>query len=142
MTNDEIINKLNQSRPAFLDQFDCDIIAVDPDKGICEMIFKVSEDYCHSGNVIQGGFVTAMLDAVSSHAVFVTSPDIVNVSTMELKVSFYAPSLAGNYKAIGKIEKKGYKTGFLSAELINDNGITTAALSSTSKIIRDPSGKY
>ncbi len=137
MNNDDIIKRLEQNRPQFLDRFDCKILNVDP-KGSCQMEFKISEDYCHSGNVIQGGFVTAMLDAVSSHAIFVTSPDIVNVSTMELKVSFYVPSLAGRYKAIGRIEKAGYKTAFLSADLINEDGVTTAALSSTAKIIRRP----
>jgi len=113
-----------------LDRFDCEIVEVDPQKGVCVMEFQVSEDFCHSGNVIQGGFITAMLDSVSSHAV------------MELKVSFYAPSLAGKYKAIGKIEKQGYKTAFLSAELIDDQDVTTAALSSTAKIVRGPSAKY
>jgi len=142
MTNEEIINKLNQNRPAFLDRFDCEIVEVDPQKGVCVMEFQVSEDFCHSGNVIQGGFITAMLDSVSSHAVFVTTPNIANLSTMELKVSFYAPSLAGKYKAIGKIEKQGYKTAFLSAELIDDQDVTTAALSSTAKIVRGPSAKY
>lgn len=142
MTNDDIIKRLNQNKPEFLNRFNCEILSVDPIKGTCHMEFNVSEQYCHSGNIIQGGFVTAMLDAVSSHAIFVTSADITNVSTMELKVSFYAPSLAGRYTAIGRIEKAGYKTAFLSAELINDEGTPTAALSATSKIIRRPDATY
>jgi len=138
MTPEDIITKLESEKPAFLDLFQCKITKVDRSQGICEMDFEVTEDYCHSVNVIQGGFITAMLDSVSSHAVFVTSPDIANVSTMELKVSFYAPSLAGRYRAIGKVEKQGYKTAFVSGELINADGVTTAVLSATAKIIRQP----
>ncbi|GIR69646.1 MAG: hypothetical protein CM15mP74_08970 [Halieaceae bacterium] len=39
--------------------------------------FTVPLEYCHSGDVVQGGFVTAMLDAAMSHALLVplrTSP--------------------------------------------------------------------
>lgn len=136
MTKEEVLQALERNRPAFLEKFNCSISDVDIKKGICTMNFEISTEYCHSIDIIQGGFVTSMLDAVSTHALFCTDPSIINVSTIELKVSFYAPSRAGKYKAIGRVEKQGYKTAFLSADLIDATGEKTAVLSATAKIVR------
>jgi len=121
-------------RPPFLDLFECVITDVDAEKGICEMDFNVSKQYCHSGNIIQGGFITTMLDAVSSHAAFATNDSIIGVSTLELKVSYFAPSFNGKYHAIGKVEKLTRNFAFLSGALFNDEGERTAHLSATAKV--------
>ena len=71
----------------------------------------------NSGNIIQGGFITAMLDSVSSHAAFGMNGNIIAVSTLELKVSYLAPSFNGKYHAVGKVEKLTRNFAFLSAEL-------------------------
>ena len=134
MTKENIIERMNKFRPPFLDLFECKIIDVNPIKGICKMEFNISKQYCHSENIIQGGFVTAMLDAVSSHAIFVMNESIVAVSTLELKVNYLAPSFNGKYIATGKVEKLTRNFAFLSAELFNDAGERTATLSATAKI--------
>lgn len=134
MTKEDIIKQMDAFRPPFLDLFECVITDVDAEKGICEMDFNISKQYCHSGNIIQGGFVTTMLDAVSSHAAFATNGDIIGVSTLELKVTYLAPSFNGKYHAIGKVEKLTRNFGFLSAALFNDKGERTAYLSATAKI--------
>jgi len=134
MTKETIIERMNKFRPPFLDLFECKITDVNPMEGICKMEYNISKQYCHSGNIIQGGFVTAMLDAVSSHAAFVTNENIVAVSTLELKVSYLAPSFSGKYLAIGKVEKLTRNFAFLSAELFNDTGDRTATLTATAKV--------
>lgn len=134
MNNEEVIKQMNSYRPAFLDLFGCNITEIDIERGICKMDFTVSKDYCHSENIIQGGFITTMLDAVSSHAVFALQKNVTSVSTLELKVSYYAPSHNGEYKAIGKVEKLTRNFAFLSADLYNSDGERTASLTSTSKV--------
>ncbi len=134
MTKTAIIERMKNFRPPFLDLFECTITDVDPKKGICEMDFMVNKTYCHSGNIIQGGFITMMLDAVSSHAAFVLNENLTVVSTLELKVSYFAPSFNGAYHAIGKVEKLTRNFAFLSAELFNKDGIRTASLTATAKI--------
>ncbi len=133
--NKEIINNLNKNRPQFLNDLGCTILDVDREKGICEMEFNIGKQYCHSIDVIQGGFVTAMLDAVSSHAAFVTTPLAVGVSTLELKVTFYEASRAGRLKAIGKVDKMGRNIAFLSGDLFNEEGLRTASITSTAKML-------
>jgi len=134
MTKEDIIKQMSTFRPLFLDLFECVITDVDSEKGICEMDFNISKQYCHSGNIIQGGFITTMLDAVSSHAAFAINGSIIGVSTLELKVTYIAPSLNGKYHAIGKVEKLTHNFAFLSAELFNEAGERTAYLSATAKV--------
>lgn len=136
MSKESIIQSLNTFRPPFLDVFQCVITDVDPVKGICRMDFFISKTYCHSGNIVQGGFVTAMLDAVSSHAAFVMDKEIVALSTLELKVSYFAASKSGNFKAHGRVEKLTRNFVFLSADLFDESGERTASLTATAKLSR------
>ena len=134
MNKEAIIQRMNSFRPPFLDLFECVIADVNPGEGTCVMNFNISRQYCHSGNIIQGGFITAMLDSVSSHAAFGLNANVVKLSTLELKVSYFAPSLSGKYKAVGKIEKLTRNFAFLSADLFNEKGERTASLTSTAKL--------
>ncbi len=96
-----------------------------------ELDFDVDESCCHSGNIVQGGFVTAMLDASMAHAVIMRADELVPVPTLDLHVSFFAPSLAGRFTAIGKIIRMGSSVGFLEASLKNEAGEITAQATST-----------
>src|SRR6056297_2289070 len=96
-----VIERMNAMRPVFLDLLSGHVAAVDRAAASCTMHFEISRDYCHSVDIIQGGFVTAMLDAAMSHAAFALVPGITNVATLEIKVSFLEPSRAGRYHALG-----------------------------------------
>ena len=52
------------------------IVELDMARQKAVFTFTVPLEYCHSGDVVQGGFVTAMLDAAMSHALFGTSEDV------------------------------------------------------------------
>lgn len=130
---EEMIKQLNDFRPQFLMDMGCEITNVDPEKGICEMDFTISKRYCHSGDIIQGGFVTAMLDAVTTFATFGTNK-IKLLASLEVKVSFYETSRAGKFHAIGRIDRMGKSTAFLSGDLFNEAGQRTASITTTAKI--------
>ena len=127
---------LNQVKPAFMQLLGGEVVGLDSDAGTCTFEFNIGTDLCHSVNVIQGGFVTAMLDASMAHAGFGLIEGVQNIATLEIKVSFYEASLAGQYKAIGKLDRIGGSVGFMSAELYNDAGTLTATATSTAKLIR------
>jgi len=135
MDKKEIIAALDKFRPPFLDLMKGQVVDVDIESGTCTMTFDISKQLCHSVDIIQGGFVTAMLDTVSSHAVFACHLSAQSLASLELKVSFLAASRAGKFTAIGKIEKMTKNFAFLSAELINEDGVRTAILSSTAKVV-------
>jgi len=129
-----IINQLNARKPKYLEDFGCVITNIDTEKGICEMSFDVPKHFCHSGDIIQGGFVTTMLDSVITFAVFGSNPNVVKLATLELKVTYLKASRAGKFKAIGCIESMGRSIAFLTGELLDDKGQKTAKISATAKI--------
>lgn len=131
---EQIIASLNSRRPQFLKDLGGTVIDVDPGEGICKMEFNVGKQYCHSVDVVQGGFVSAMLDAVTSHAVFASHPGLQAFSSLELKVQFYKASRAGKLLAVGRIDKMGRSIAFLSGDLFNEAGLRTASITTTAKI--------
>lgn len=136
--NDEtsLIPALNARRPAFLDKLGGQVVALDRAAGTCTLSFDISTDYCHSVDIIQGGFVTAMLDAAASHAAFALVDGVTALATLEIKVSFLEPSRAGVYRAVGIINRVGQSTAFMSGELYTGDGRLTAMATTTARLIR------
>lgn len=138
MTDQETLDALNAHQPGFIRMLGGRTVDMDPEAQSITFEFDVSTDFCHSVNIVQGGFTTAMLDAAMSHAVFAMlgRENIVNVSSLEIKTSFVAPTLAGKQTAVGRIVKSTYKTAFLEAQLFNPEGELTATASSVAKLVR------
>ena len=76
------IEQLNAMAPHFIRLLGGTIVELDMARQKAVFIFTVPLQYCHSGDVVQGGFVTAMLDAAMSHALFGTSEDVLYGSLM------------------------------------------------------------
>jgi uncharacterized protein (TIGR00369 family) len=130
------IEQLNAFAPGFLTMLGGKVVAIDTEVPSCTFEFDVSTDFCHSVDVVQGGFVTAMLDAAMSHAVFATLDNIANVSSLEIKTSYLEPSRAGYQRVVGKVVKSSYKTAFLEGHCYNSDGLLTATASSVAKLVR------
>jgi uncharacterized protein (TIGR00369 family) len=137
MNKQEVIDGLNGRNPKFIKMLGGSITDIDRQSRTCTYEFNISTDFCHSTNIVQGGFITSMLDAAMSHAVFAeTEGKLKNVSSLEIKTSFLEPTHAGRLTAVGKVMKSSYKTAFLEAQLFNELGVLTATASSVAKLIR------
>ncbi|GAB5450986.1 MAG: PaaI family thioesterase [Halioglobus sp.] len=137
MTDQEIIKTLNSNAPAFIGMLGGNIITIDRKARTCTFEFNVGTDFCHSVDVVQGGFVTAMLDAAMSHAIFAESgQNLLSVSSLEIKTSFLEATRAGRLRVIGKVMKATYKTAFLESQMFNADGVLTATGSSVAKLVR------
>lgn len=136
MTKQERLVAANEHLPPCLQILKARLLDFDSEAGTADLQFDVSEQFCHSVNVVQGGNVTAMLDAAMSHAVFMQETDIVALPTLELKVSFLEPTLAGRVTAHGKVIKSGRSIAFLEGTLVNAEGLVAATASSTAKMVR------
>ncbi len=131
-----LIDTLNEHAPAIIRSLNGKIIDVDTEAGLCIMEWEIGENLCHSGNVVQGGIITAMLDATMSHAVFSQQRDVTGLASLEIKVSFLEPCLAGRFICHGRIRRAGYKILFLEGDLYNSEGSLAATSSHTAKISR------
>ena len=122
--------------PGFLSMLGGEPVEFESDPARMTMMFDVSKDFCHSVDVIQGGFVTAMLDATMAHAVFGSETDVSRFSSLEIKVVFMAPARAGKLRCVGRVDRMGRSIAFLSGELYSEAGELLCTATSTGKISR------
>lgn len=138
MTHEEIVHRLNQNRPACVDTLAGCVIGFDSEKNTVTMAFEPGLNLCHTVDVVQGGYVTAMLDAAMAHVVFAVEKFKVIPSSIDINVSFLRPSRAGKFTAVGSIVKLGRNVGYLKAELFNAAGELTATATSSAYLTRRP----
>jgi uncharacterized protein (TIGR00369 family) len=106
------------------------IVSLDP-AGRAVIEYNAGMHLCHSGGVVQGGFVTGWIDAAMAHAaIALNGPDVTPMS-LELKVSFFAPTRPGIVIAEGWVVRHGRRTGFYEGELRDSAGTVLAKASST-----------
>jgi len=105
----------------------------DPFKVVME--FDAEMNFCHSGGIVQGGFVTAWLDSAMSHAVILATGRTRVPSSLEIKVSFVKAANPGKVRAVGWVKHLGGKIAFLEGELFNVSGELLATSSSTAKLV-------
>ncbi|MDP3868774.1 PaaI family thioesterase [Phenylobacterium sp.] len=89
---------------------------------------------CHSGGVVQGGFVSGWIDAAMAHAAMSAGGDVTPMS-LELKVSFFAPARPGLVIAEGWVERQGRSVCFLEGRLTDGAGAVLAKASSTARLM-------
>lgn len=90
---------------------------------------------CHSGGVVQGGFVTGWIDAAMAHAVMSMHASAFAPMSLEVKVSFFAPVRPGVVIAEAWIERAGKSTCFAEGLLKDEQGNVLAKASSTLRLI-------
>ena len=101
--------------------------------------FQAGLHMCHSGGVVQGGFVTGWIDSAMAHAIIGMHADRgehdVTPVTLELKVSFFAPARPGLVIAEAWIEREGRSTCFAEGELVDAAGQVLAKATSTVRLL-------
>lgn len=130
------LERLNANLPVFMKLFDGRVAEFDPEEGTATLTFTVGKDFCHSGDVVQGGFVTAMLDAAMSHAAFAYDDTVGNLSSLEISTRYLEVTRAGFLTAVGRIVRISHKTAFLDGQLLNAEGTLLATTQSVAKIYR------
>ena len=98
--------------------------------GRARLEYMAGAHMCHSGGVVQGGFVTGWIDAAMAHAAIAAIGESVTPMSLEIKVSFFAPVRPGLVVAEGWIERRGRKTCFVEGRLLDSEGGTLAKGSS------------
>ncbi|MDG0978716.1 MAG: PaaI family thioesterase [Halieaceae bacterium] len=131
-----LIDGLNSHAPHFIRMLGGRIVGIDLDAISCTFEFNISKDFCHSIDIVQGGFITAMLDAAMSHAIFAHDQSINAVSSLEIKTTYLEPTRAGLLRVEGRVIKASYKTAFFEGRILNADGLQTATASSVAKLGR------
>ena len=100
-----------------------------------EIEFDAKYEFTHSnGQVVQGGFVAAMLDAPMAHLLMGLYEEPIIPMTLDINVSYLAPSRPGKLNCIAEVVQLGKSTAFMSSRLYqHDKFVATAT--STVRIV-------
>jgi len=135
MDNSTILEMLNADWPPSVTTLRGAAVAFDQGKETLDMEFEAAEMFCHSGDVVQGGYITGMLDAVMAYTV-IGVPDVCKmVATLEIKVNFMSAGRPGAMHAVGKVIHRGGSIAFLAGELYQKDRLIATA-TSTVKLLR------
>lgn len=110
---------------------------IDPGTGGRAVIhYRARMDMCHSGGIVQGGFVTGWIDAAMAHVVMAQSQNAANPLSLEIKVSFLKPATPGLIIAEAWIERSGRSIAFVEGLIRNEEGEVLAKATSTVKLVQ------
>ena len=111
---------------------------MDAEKGRAALECKAEMRMCHSGGVVQGGFVTGWIDAAMARAVLAATDFAVLPMSLEIKISFFRPAAPGLHIAEAWIERRGRSTAFVEGELRDAAGEVLAKGTSTIRLLPRP----
>lgn len=106
------------------------VVSSDPE-GRATMEFEARMSQCHSGGVVQGGFVTMWIDAAMAHACMAKNGPGIVPMTLEIKVSYFGPARPGKVIAEAWVERHGRRTSFYEGCLKAPDGAVLAKATST-----------
>ena len=106
------------------------VVEMSAEKGAV-LEYEAKAEQCHSGGVVQGGFVTGWIVAAMAHAAIARSGRDTVPMTLELKISFLAPVRPGRVLAEGWAIRHGKRTCFYEGALKDTSGNLLARASST-----------
>ena len=94
--------------------------------------------HCHSGNIVQGGYVTSWIDSAMAHSVMIPTDFEFSPLTLELKITFLKSANPGIVIAAAKVIKLGKSIAFVEGTLTNESGDLIAKGTSTNKLVPMP----
>ncbi len=105
-------------------------------EGTAVFELDVRKEHLNSVGVVQGGVITAMLDASMGLAFGSVIPKQYKFATMEINVSFLKPIMEGHLIARGSVLKKGKRAGFTEGSLyLKDIGPKTLVAKASGSLI-------
>lgn len=139
MNSVEVVESLNAQWPPSVKTVGGQATGYDPETKTLSMSFEAKPMFCHSVDIVQGGYITGMLDAAMAYTVIgpslVPSAEEVAVATLEIKVNFISSGNSGPMTGTGTITHLGRSIGFISGELYQGDRLIATA-TSTVKLLR------
>ena len=135
MNDFEILETFNSRSAPCTETLGAKVISFSSEPPFLEMEFQAIYDFTHSdGEVVQGGFVTGMLDAPMAHLLMGLFDFKIIPMTLDINVSFLAPTKQGKLVASAEVLQFGKSTAFMTSKL-KLNGSFVASSSSTVRLV-------
>lgn len=111
---------------------------VDWRHGETTLQWRAGPEYCFptaGGPVVQGGMVTALLDAAMGGACWTVLDSDEAFLTADLRVEFLRSSRPGPLRARGQVVRRARRAVFCAAELFDDGGVLLASSRCTQVVL-------
>ena len=130
MDDSQILQSFRSNEAPCMDTLGAKVLRFSSSPPEIEMEFEGKYEFTHSdGKVIQGGFVTGMLDAPMAHLLMGLFEFKVIPMTLDLNVSFLAPSRQGKLIAIAEVLQLGKSTAFMTSKLYQEETLVATSTS-------------
>ncbi len=113
------------------------ILKLDTSKGEAHALYKARKNMCHSGNIVQGGFITGWLDAVMALACMCKVGADTLVLSLEIKTTFIKKISHEQVLVIGNVIKTGKTIAFLEGKIVDTENNILAKGTQTVKLIKN-----
>ena len=135
MNDQEILERFKSNKAPCTDTLGMKVVSFCSEPPTIEMEFEAKYEFTHSeGQVVQGGFVTGMLDAPMAHLLMGLFDFTVSPMTLDINVSFLAPSKTGKLNCIAEVVQLGKSTAFMTSKLYQKD-ILVASATSTVRLV-------
>jgi uncharacterized protein (TIGR00369 family) len=135
MDDQEKQKLLGINKPPSLDSMNFRSVDFDSSREIAVLEFEAIPEFCHSeSQIVQGGFVTGMMDASMALLLIGVLDFKFNPVSLDINVSFLEPAHPGLLFAKAKILRLGKSIAYMSSTLTQD-GTLVATSTSTVKLI-------
>ena len=130
MDDEEILKSLNTNTQPCIKTLGGRAISFSSEKPFIEMEFFAKKDFTHSdGQIVQGGFVAGMLDAPMAHLLMGLFDFKVIPMTLDINVSFLAPTRKGKLLGTSEVLQLGKSTAFMTSKLFQTDKLVASATS-------------
>ena len=135
LTDKEKLKLLETHKPPCLDTLKGRATQLNSEKQTVIMEFDAVPEFCHSeAQIVQGGFITGMMDTCMAHLLIALLDFKFNPMSLDINVSFLATAHPGILVAEAKILRIGKSIAFLSSTLSQGEKLV-ATSTSTIKLI-------
>ena len=135
MNDKDRLNTLKKHSAPCTDMLGTQVLSFSSEPPSIEMEFEAKYEFTHSeGQIVQGGFVTGMLDTPMAHLLMGLFDFKVSPMTLDINVSFLAPSKPGKLNCIAEVIQLRKSTAFMASKLYQDNSMVATATSAVKLI--------
>ena len=133
----KILKALQSDSAPCTDTLGANVMSFSSEPPEIEMEFEAIHDFTHSdGKVVQGGFVTGMLDAPMAHLLMGLFDFKIVPMTLDINVSFLAPTRQGKLNCIAEVLQLGKSTAFMTSKLYQEGALVASATSTVRLVPR------
>lgn len=100
------------------------------ENGECSAEIDVRRDHFHPGGVVHGGVAFALADSAMATGLITTLEGGQTASTIELKISYFAPVREGRMRCDSRIIRRGRRIAFLEAKVYSGDTLVATATAS------------